>query len=79
FDPDLRVTVPDLRYVAAEPVSGLPARVVNVLLSRPSDSMRWSVRSPLDGMDERTNVVPDQDGTVRVDLRAIGDKSLEQR
>ena len=40
FDTDLRVTVPDLRYVAAEPVSGLPARVINVLLSGPSDSMR---------------------------------------
>ncbi|HEY7594499.1 MAG TPA: LpqB family beta-propeller domain-containing protein [Actinophytocola sp.] len=79
FDPDLRVTVPDLRYVAAEPVSGLPARVINVLLSGPSDAMRKSVRSPLDGIGTRTNVVPDPDGTLVVDLKELGDKSAEQR
>ncbi|OLF19092.1 LpqB family beta-propeller domain-containing protein [Actinophytocola xanthii] len=79
FDPDLRVTVPDLRYVSAEPVSGLPARVVTVLLSGPSDFMRRSVRSPLEGVGLRTNVVPDQDGTLVVDLKSLGDTALEQR
>ena len=79
FDKDLRVTVPDLRYVAAEPVTGLPARVVNVLLSGPSDNMRNSVRSPLEGIGTRTNVVPDPDGTLVVDLKELGDKSAEQR
>jgi hypothetical protein len=79
FDKDLRVTVPDLRYVAAEPVSGLPARVINVLLSGPSDNMRNSVRSPLEGIGTRTNVVPDPDGTLVVDLKELGDKSTEQR
>lgn len=83
FDPNLRVTVPDLRYVAAEPVSGLPARVVSVLLSGPSDSMARSVESPLADVDTRTNVVPDQDGTLVVDLSSadssLGDKSLEER
>jgi hypothetical protein len=79
FDKDLRVTVPDLRYVAAEPVTGLPARVINVLLSGPSDNMRNSVRSPLEGIGTRTNVVPDPDGTLVVDLKELGDKSAEQR
>ncbi|MGH3759702.1 LpqB family beta-propeller domain-containing protein [Actinophytocola sp.] len=79
FDPDLRITVPDLRYVAAEPNSGLPARVINVLLSGPSDTMRRSVRSPLEGIGTRTNVVPDPDGTLVVDLKELGDKSTEQR
>jgi hypothetical protein len=79
FDTDLRVTVPDLRYVAAEPISGLPARVINVLLSGPSDTMRRSVRSPLEGIGTRTNVVPDPDGTLVVDLKELGDKSAEQR
>ncbi|MGH3878389.1 MAG: LpqB family beta-propeller domain-containing protein [Actinophytocola sp.] len=79
FDNDLRVTVPDLRYVAAEPISGLPARVINVLLSGPSDTMARSVRSPLEGIGTRTNVVPDPDGTLVVDLKELGDKSTEQR
>lgn len=79
FDPDRRVTVPDLRYVAAEPVSGLPARVITVLLSGPSDTMRRSVVSPLEGVSTRTNVVVDEDGWLRVDLKSVGDKTLEQR
>jgi hypothetical protein len=79
FDPDLRVTVPDLRYVSAEPLTGLPSRVINVLLSGPSDFMRLSVRSPLEGVGTRTNVVPDPDGTLVVDLKSLGDKTLEQR
>ena len=79
FDRDLRLTVPDLRYVAAEPVTGLPARVINVLLSGPSDTMRRSVNSPLEGIGTRTNVVPDPDGTLVVDLKELGDKSTEQR
>lgn len=79
FDPDLRVTVPDLRYVTAEPVNGLPSRVINVLLSGPSDVMRRSVRSPLEGIGTNTNVVADPDGTLVVDLKEVGDKSREQR
>lgn len=79
FDPDRRVTVPDLRYVAAEPVIGLPARVINVLLSGPSDTMRRSVVSQLDGITPRTNVVYDEDGSLVVDLTSLGDKSQEQR
>lgn len=79
FDPDRRVTVPDLRYVTAEPVSGLPARVITELLSGPSDTMRQSVVSPLEGVSLRTNVVMDPDGSLVVDLKALGDKTLEQR
>lgn len=79
FDPDLRITVPDLRYVTAEPAGGLPSRVVDVLLSGPSDTMRRSVRSPLDGVHTRTNVVPDTDGALIVDLIGVRDKPTEQR
>jgi hypothetical protein len=79
FDPNLRITVPDLRYVAAEPASGLPGRVIQVLLSGPSDSMRHSLESPLEGVGSRVNVVPDPDGTLVVDLVPLGDKSEEQR
>jgi Lipoprotein LpqB beta-propeller domain/Sporulation and spore germination len=79
FDPDLRITVPDQRYVAAQPEEGLPTRVISVLLNGPSDSMRRSVVSPLDGVGARTNVVPDSDGTLVVDLVPLGDKSEDQR
>jgi hypothetical protein len=79
FDPDLRITVPDQRYVPAAPSAGLPDRVIKVLLSGPSDSLRSSVESPLEGIGARTNVVPDADGTLVVDLNPLGDKSEEQR
>jgi hypothetical protein len=79
FDPDLRITVPDQRYVPAVPAAGLPDRVIKVLLSGPSDSMLHSVESPLAGVGARTNVVPDADGTLVVDLNPLGDKSQEQR
>jgi len=79
FDPDQRITVPDLRYVSAEPEEGLPARVISQLLGGPSDSMRRSLVSPLASVGARTNVVPDPDGTLVVDLVPLGDKSEEQR
>ncbi len=79
FDPELRITVPDQRYVPAAPAAGLPDRVIKVLLSGPSDSLRRSVVSPLDGIGARTNVVPDDDGSLVVDLNPLGDKSKEQR
>ncbi len=79
FDNDLRVTVPDLRYVPRQPASGLPARVMSVLLAGPSDTLRRSVRSPLEGIGTRTNPVPDPDGTLVVDLKPMGDKSRQQR
>ncbi|HEX6360118.1 LpqB family beta-propeller domain-containing protein [Actinophytocola sp.] len=79
FDPDLRITVPDQRYVLAEPESGLPTRVFSVLLYGPSDSMARSLDSPIEDVGSRTNVVPDADGTLVVDLVPLGDKSKEQR
>jgi hypothetical protein len=79
FDPDLRIIVPDLRYVAAKPDQGLPNRVMSVLLAGPSDSMRRSVASPLDGVDARTNVVTDSDGTLVVDLVPLGNRNEDQR
>lgn len=79
FDPDLRIIVPDLRYVAAKPEEGLPNRVMSVLLSGPSDSMRRSVSSALDGVDARTNVVTDSDGTLVVDLVPLGNRKEDQR
>jgi hypothetical protein len=41
--------------------------------------MRQSLKSPLQGVGSRVNVVPDPDGTLVVDLVPLGDKSEEQR
>ena len=79
FDPDMRIIVPDMRYVAAKPEEGLPNRVMSVLLSGPSDAIRRSVVSPLDGVDARTNVVTDSDGTLVVDLDPLGNRNEDQR
>lgn len=79
FDPDLRITVPDLRYVSAQPATGLPARVISTLLNGPSDSMRGSLKNPLEGITARTNVVPSADGTLTVELTPLGDKSEDER
>ncbi|MFL6125348.1 LpqB family beta-propeller domain-containing protein, partial [Actinophytocola sp.] len=79
FDPDLRIIVPDQRYVAAKPEEGLPGRVISTLLFGPSDAMRRSLATPLQGVTTRTNVVEDSDGTLVVDLGPLGDKPEEQR
>ena len=79
FDPDLRIIVPDQRYVAAKPEEGLPGRVIATLLSGPSDSMRRSLVSPLQGVATRTNVVEDTDGTLVVDLVPLGAKNEDER
>jgi hypothetical protein len=79
FDPDLRITVPDQRHVAAEPEGGLPGRVISLLLAGPSDTMRRSLSSPLEGVGQRVNVVADADGALVVDLVPLGDKSEEDR
>lgn len=78
FDRDLQITVPDLRYVPDQPQSGLPARVINTLLSGPSATLRGSVTSPLEGVETRTNVV-NSDGSIVVDLIPEGDLTTERR
>jgi hypothetical protein len=79
FDPDLRITVPDLRYVAAQPATGLPTRVISLLLNGPSDTMQRSLASPIEDVGADSNVVPDADGTLEVNLSQLGDKSQDQR
>ncbi|OLR90416.1 LpqB family beta-propeller domain-containing protein [Actinokineospora bangkokensis] len=78
FDPNQRVLVPDPRFVPTEPRDGLEGRVVQLLLDGPSDSLRGAVRSQLDGLELRTNVVPEPDGAIRVNFGQM-DKSAEDR
>ncbi|HEU5475916.1 MAG TPA: LpqB family beta-propeller domain-containing protein [Actinophytocola sp.] len=81
FDPELRVLVPDLRYVPAQPVSGLPDRVVRLLVAGPSDTVANAVRTYFGPEAEiRTNAVTDpDDGALVVNLTKIGDRTPDDR
>lgn len=78
FAQDSNTIVPDLRYVAGKPQLGLPARVVSLLLSGPSDQLVGAVRSPLpeDANIEGT-VTPTPDGALMVPLTGVGDQTPE--
>ncbi|HET9142798.1 LpqB family beta-propeller domain-containing protein [Actinophytocola sp.] len=81
FDPSFQAVVPDPRYVAAQPLAGLPDRVVRLLVDGPSAALGTAVRS-LIGPDAeiRTNAVSDpDDGAVVVNLTKIGDRTPDDR
>lgn len=76
FAPESNVLVPDLRYVVASPQSGLPARVVDLLLAGPSDGLTGAVRNPLgDNASLATNVTTTRDGALAVPLTGVAEKS----
>jgi hypothetical protein len=80
FDPDLRVLVPDLRYVPAEPFTGVPSRVMELLLQGPSGPLRGAVRTQIgDDAELRTNAVTDADGALVVNLTKLGDQTPDDR
>ncbi|MGK3208122.1 LpqB family beta-propeller domain-containing protein [Amycolatopsis sp. MEPSY49] len=64
--------VPDRRYVVAKPQSGLPSRVVNLLVSGPSTSLAGSVKNLLaEPIEVDTNVKSLDDGTLVVPLTGL--------
>jgi hypothetical protein len=80
FDPDLQVVLPDRRYVAAHPAGGAPAQVIQLLLLGPSDVLEGAVRTLLnDDTTILTNVVPDADGALVVNLTKLGDKTAGEK
>jgi len=56
YAPNSDVLVPDLRYVAAQPAEGLSSRIMHLLLSGPSYSIRNAVDDPLAAATMETNV-----------------------
>ncbi|MFC4000440.1 LpqB family beta-propeller domain-containing protein [Prauserella oleivorans] len=80
FAPDSSVLVPDLRYVVARPQSGLPARVMDLLLSGPSNGLVGAVRNPL-GEDAslESNVTMANDGALVVPLTGVGEQSEQEK
>jgi hypothetical protein len=80
FAQDSNTIVPDLRYVAGKPQLGLPARVVSLLLSGPSDQLVGAVRSPLpEDANIEGNVTTTPDGALMVPLTGVGDQTPEVR
>ncbi|CRK59707.1 LpqB [Alloactinosynnema sp. L-07] len=77
FDSEQRVMVSDPRYVENEPREGLEDRVMRLLVAGASDSLKTAVRSPLAGINLRTNAVLES-GAVVVNLTQV-DKSVEDR
>ncbi|WP_424189360.1 LpqB family beta-propeller domain-containing protein [Actinokineospora sp. G85] len=78
FDPDESVLVPDPRFVPALPREGLEAKVVGLLLTGPSDSLKGAVANQLDGLVLRTNVLQEPDGAIKINFASV-DKSTEER
>ncbi|WP_307849576.1 LpqB family beta-propeller domain-containing protein [Qaidamihabitans albus] len=80
FAPDSSALVPDLRYVVAKPQSGLPARVVDLLLAGPSNGLAGAVRNPLgDSATLESNVTGTSDGALVVPLSGVEEQSVQDR
>lgn len=80
FAPDSNTVVPDLRYVAGVPQSGLADRVVRLLLDGPSDQLRGAVRNALpEGANTDGAATATSDGALVVPLAGIGGQPPEVR
>ncbi|PXY21440.1 LpqB family beta-propeller domain-containing protein [Prauserella muralis] len=79
FAPDSTAIVPDLRYVVARPQSGLPARVMDLLLSGPSNGLAGAVRNPLADATLDSNVTGANDGALLVPLTGVDGESLQEK
>jgi hypothetical protein len=72
FDPLLGALVPDLRYIANDPSIDLAARVIDELLSGPSNAMANALRSAIPS-NVTTKTVPTEqtDGAIQVNLDGL--------
>jgi Lipoprotein LpqB beta-propeller domain/Sporulation and spore germination len=75
FDQTWDVLVPDLRYVVADPASGVVAQIVALLLDGPSASLTGAVQNAIPGgATLKTNVVVSEDGLITVNLSTLQDQ-----
>ncbi|SEO60122.1 LpqB family beta-propeller domain-containing protein [Amycolatopsis saalfeldensis] len=80
YSPDSGTFVPDLRYVAAAPQSGLPGRVMDLILQGPSAGLAGAVKNLLgDQVTLETNVKNNDDGSLLVPLSGLTGASPETR
>ena len=80
YSPDSGAFVPDPRYIVAKPQSGLPGRVMDLLMAGPSDGLTGAVRNLLDGqVSMDSNVRTDDDGSLIVPLAGLHDRTVEDK
>ncbi|WIX82059.1 LpqB family beta-propeller domain-containing protein [Amycolatopsis carbonis] len=80
YSPDSGAFVPDLRYVPAKPQSGLPGRVMDLILQGPSAGLAGAVQNLLgDQVTLDTNVKNADDGSLLVQLSGLTGASPETR
>ncbi|MEU3273409.1 LpqB family beta-propeller domain-containing protein [Saccharomonospora sp. NPDC006951] len=80
FASDSTALVPDVRYVVARPQSGLPARVMDLLLAGPSNGLTGAVRNPLgDAATLESNVTGANDGALVVPLSGVDETGEQER
>jgi hypothetical protein len=80
LDPVRHTPVPDVRYLPATPARTLPSRVVEQLLTGPSDALAGAATSAIPrGARLRSNVAESPDGALIVDLTELGDLDEGQR
>ncbi|HEY4459407.1 MAG TPA: GerMN domain-containing protein, partial [Pseudonocardiaceae bacterium] len=75
FDPPMGALVPDLRYIADEAGANLAARVIDELLSGPSNAMANALRSAIPSSVTTKTVPAEQaDGAIQVNLTKLPDE-----
>ncbi|GAA3822974.1 MULTISPECIES: LpqB family beta-propeller domain-containing protein [Amycolatopsis] len=80
FAQDSNTVVPDLRYVAGKPQTGLAGRVVGLLLAGPSTSLVGAVRNLLpEDANTEGNVTTAPDGALVVPLTGVADQTADVR
>ncbi|QUH06416.1 GerMN domain-containing protein [Saccharopolyspora erythraea] len=80
FDHDWSGVVPDMRYVVSQPASTLPRRVVDLLMTGPSEGLRTSLNNAIPAqVQPKTNVSETADGALEVNLSSVGDLPHEAR
>jgi hypothetical protein len=78
FNSDSGTFVPDLRYVVAKPQSGLPGRVMDLLLHGPSNGLNGAAVSLLpEQATIDSNVKSSDDGSLVVPLAGLGEPTPE--
>ncbi|MFF0145329.1 lipoprotein LpqB-like beta-propeller protein [Amycolatopsis sulphurea] len=80
YSPESATFVPDLRYVGAKPQSGLPSRVMDLILQGPSAGLAGAVKNLLgDQVTLETNVKNNDDGSLLVHLSGLTGAGPETR
>ncbi|MFB9928748.1 LpqB family beta-propeller domain-containing protein [Amycolatopsis halotolerans] len=80
YSPDSGAFVPDLRYVPAKPQSGMPGRVMDLILQGPSAGLTGAVKNLFgDGVSLENNVKNNDDGSLTVPLTGLTGTSPETR